>query len=336
MINLSLLNNFYPVIYRGVIAHGSVTRYGPQSVASATWFPFLSAAIWTQVDWQLTNWLLGQLTCKISPIMSCSSMEITETPLYYILLELVESAAPSGAELPRLSLWQQLTRVCPKARTISTSARVLRLERPMCARTYVEEPDILSRRPPAFSMLLSSFSCSRASPRFSFVSSFFLLFLFFLPSLTAGHDSMTVTWQRRAAFFNDNQVRPRVTSYFSDGTDGLWWHPAGPACITFSFSASTLRNNVLLRYSRQKRTLVASFFFWRLITFWKHFCVRFGFRGVAYMYVYLNDDCEIQDIQEQLSVSSSNCKFLKYFFYISSTFLFVLCILLLLLILLER
>ena len=44
MINLLLLDHFYPVIYRRVekesdelFYNGSVTRYGPQLVASATW-----------------------------------------------------------------------------------------------------------------------------------------------------------------------------------------------------------------------------------------------------------------------------------------------------------
>ena len=37
MINLSLLDNFFPVMsYRRIIVYGSVTRYGPQSAAGAS------------------------------------------------------------------------------------------------------------------------------------------------------------------------------------------------------------------------------------------------------------------------------------------------------------
>ena len=36
IINLLLLNNFYPTIYRRVIVYDLVRRYGPQSVASAS------------------------------------------------------------------------------------------------------------------------------------------------------------------------------------------------------------------------------------------------------------------------------------------------------------
>lgn len=91
-------------------------------------------------------------------------------------------------------------------------------------RTYVEEPDILLRRPPAFSMLLSSL-CSRASPRCS-------LLLPLLMALRDGHMA------KRLPLSTTTRC-DHVSCHFGDETDGLWWYPVA-LYISVSFSASAL------------------------------------------------------------------------------------------------